>query len=51
MKAIIFLFVALLSSLSVVSADELPRRANASAESYPQVDVIYDSVTDPAGKG
>ena len=50
MKTILLLCAAILFSLNAVRADELPRRANASAESYPQVDVIYDSVTGPAGK-
>jgi len=44
MKAILFLSAALLLSQSARGADELPRRAKASAESYPEVDVIYDSV-------
>jgi hypothetical protein len=31
-------------------ADELPRKTKAPRESYPNVDVIYDSVTMPDGK-
>src|SRR5580765_66393 len=34
----------------VVSAEELPRRTKAPRESYPNADVIYDSVTLPDGK-
>jgi pimeloyl-ACP methyl ester carboxylesterase len=50
MKPILFLFAALLLSQSARGAGELPRRAQASAESYPKVDVIYDSVTGRAGE-
>src|SRR2546421_6437049 len=32
------------------SADDLPRKTKTPRESYPQVDVIYDSVTAPDGK-
>src|SRR5947199_9666916 len=35
---------------AIVSADDLPRKAKAARESYPNVDVIYDSVTAPDGK-
>jgi len=35
---------------ATVSADELPRKAKTPGESYPNVDVIYDSVTAPNGK-
>jgi pimeloyl-ACP methyl ester carboxylesterase len=35
---------------TVVSAEELPRKAKTPRESYPTVDVIYDSVTAPDGK-
>jgi pimeloyl-ACP methyl ester carboxylesterase len=35
---------------TVVSAEELPRKAKTPRESYPNVDVIYDSVTAPDGK-
>jgi pimeloyl-ACP methyl ester carboxylesterase len=34
----------------IVSAEELPRKAKTPRESYPNVDVIYDSVTTPDGK-
>jgi pimeloyl-ACP methyl ester carboxylesterase len=34
----------------VASADDLPRKAKTPRESYPNVDVIYDSVTAPDGK-
>ena len=50
MKTILFLLAALLLSLSARAAGELPRRAQASAESYPKVDVIYDSVAGRAGE-
>ena len=33
----------------VAAADDLPRRAKAPRESYPNIDVIYDSVTAPDG--
>ena len=35
---------------AIVSAEDLPRKAKAPRESYPNVDVIYDSVTAPDGK-
>ena len=35
---------------TVASAAELPRKATTHRESYPNVDVIYDSVTAPDGK-
>jgi pimeloyl-ACP methyl ester carboxylesterase len=50
MKAPLFVSATLLLGLSVVGADELPRRAQAPDESYPKVDVIYDSVTGRAGE-
>ena len=50
MKALLFLFVVLLSCAVTVRADQLARRAKASAESYPKVDVIYDSVVGRAGE-
>ena len=50
MKTILFLFAALLLSLSARGAGELPRRAQASTETYPKVDVIYDSVAGRAGE-
>ena len=50
MKAILFFPAALMLSLSARGAGELPRRAQASAESYPKVDVIYDSVAGRAGE-
>ena len=34
---------------TIASAEELPRKAKAPRESYPNVDVIYDSVTSPGG--
>src|SRR5438270_2715794 len=40
-----FLLVAVL-----VRAEELPRKAKTPRENYPNVDVIYDSVTGPGGK-
>src|SRR5213082_1200969 len=35
---------------TIASAEELPRKAKAPPESYPNVEVIYDSVTSPGGK-
>src|SRR5947208_11953387 len=35
---------------TIASAEELPRKAKAPRESYPNVDVIYDSVTSAGGK-
>ena len=35
---------------TIASAEELPRKAKTPRESYPNVDVIYDSVTSPGGK-
>src|SRR5213078_3118345 len=35
---------------TIASAEELPRKAKAPRESYPNVEVIYDSVTSPGGK-
>jgi len=35
---------------TIASAEELPRKAKRPRESYPNVDVIYDSVTPPGGK-
>ncbi|MEY2544663.1 MAG: hypothetical protein QOE81_2124, partial [Verrucomicrobiota bacterium] len=46
-------FVLLLACLGVTQSargDELPRKAKTPRESYPNVDVIYDSVTAPDGK-
>src|SRR6266496_6570756 len=40
----------LLLANNVVGADELPRKSKTPRESYPNVDVIYDSVTSPDGK-
>src|SRR5215217_5095775 len=39
-----------LALVASVSAEELPRKTKAPRESYPNVDVIYDSVTMPDGK-
>ena len=44
-SAIVFLALA-----AAVSAEELPRKSKALRESYPNVDVVYDSVTMPDGK-
>src|SRR5438477_13185114 len=44
-SAIIFLALA-----AAVSAEGLPRKTKAPRENYPNVDVIYDSVTMPDGK-
>lgn len=40
----------LVSISTIASAEELPRKTSAPRESYPNVDVIYDSVTTPDGK-
>jgi len=42
--------IAFLAMAAVVSAEELPRKSQESRESYPNVDVIYDSVTTPRGE-
>jgi len=39
-----------LAFAAVLCAEELPRKAKTPRESYPNVDVIYDSVTAPDGK-
>ncbi|PYL72238.1 MAG: hypothetical protein DMF22_04855, partial [Verrucomicrobia bacterium] len=44
-SAIVFLALA-----AAVCAEELPRKIKTPRESYPNVDVIYDSVTMPDGK-
>jgi pimeloyl-ACP methyl ester carboxylesterase len=44
--ALTFIFVALSATLC---AEELPRKSKAPRETYPNVDVIYDSVTAPDG--
>ncbi len=49
MKIIWTTFVALTLAATAVS-DELPRKTKSPRESYPNVDVIYDSVTSPDGK-
>src|SRR5881628_337568 len=35
---------------AIVSAEDLPRKVKTPRESYPNVDVIYDSVTTPHGE-
>jgi len=42
--------VCFLLTSTIASAEELPRKAKRPRESYPNVDVIYDSVTSPGGK-
>ena len=42
--------IILLALASVAAADDLQRKAKTPRESYPNVDVIYDSVTAPDGK-
>src|SRR3982751_4290207 len=42
--------IAFLAMAAVVSAEELPRKSKEPRESYPNVDVIYDSVTTPSGE-
>jgi pimeloyl-ACP methyl ester carboxylesterase len=44
-STILFFLVA-----AVLSAEELPRKVKTRRESYPNVDVVYDSVTAPGGK-
>src|SRR5439155_12495959 len=44
-SAIAFLVIA-----AALCAEELPRKSKTPRESYPNVDVIYDSVTSPYGK-
>src|SRR5207247_3339600 len=44
-SAIAFLVIA-----AALCAEELPRKSKTPRESYPNVDVIYDSVTAPDGK-
>ena len=39
-----------LAVTAMLRAEELPRKVKTSRESYPNVDVIYDSVTSPDGK-
>jgi len=50
MTKIRFLATALFAITAVVLADQLPRRAQAPQETYPNVDVIYDSVAGPHGE-
>ena len=40
----------LTSIVLTASADDLPRKTKTPRESYPEVDVIYDSITAPDGK-
>ena len=42
--------IAFVAVAAAISAEELPRKTSAPRESYPNVDVIYDSVTAPDGK-
>src|SRR2546423_122975 len=44
------LLLACLGATHSARADELPRKTKTPRESYPNVDVIYDSVTTPDGK-
>src|SRR5262245_22607063 len=46
-RALLLVFVLLAAA---VCADDLPRKTKAPREGYPNVDVIYDSVTMPDGK-
>ena len=43
-------FLVCLALIQTVRADDLPRKVKSPRESYPNVDVIYDSVTAPDGK-
>src|SRR5437588_6153437 len=42
--------IAFVGIAAALSAEELPRETNTPRETYPNVDVIYDSVTAPDGK-
>src|SRR2546423_3322108 len=42
--------IMLLALAAALCADELPRKAKTPRETYPNVDVVYDSVTAPDGK-
>ena len=42
--------IAFVAITAAISAEELPRKTSAPRESYPNVDVIYDSVARPDGK-
>ena len=42
--------IAFVAVAAAISAEELPRKTSAPRESYPNIDVIYDSVTAPDGK-
>src|SRR5437762_12382290 len=42
--------IVFLALTAAVSAEELPRKTKTPRESYPNVDVIYDSVTTPHGE-
>src|ERR1043166_3675930 len=44
-SAIVFLAIT-----AAVCAEDLPHKSKATRESYPSVDVVYDSVTMPDGK-
>ena len=44
------LLLAFLTLAAAVRADDFPRKSKAPRETYPNVDVIYDSVTMPDGK-
>jgi hypothetical protein len=46
-RVVLLVFVTLTAA---VRADDLPRKSKAPRESYPNVDVIYDSVRMPDGK-
>ena len=46
-RTLLLVFVTLAAT---VRADDLPRKSKAPRESYPNVDVVYDSVTMPDGK-
>ena len=42
--------IAFLTVAAALCAEDLPRKSKARRESYPNVDVVYDSVTTPDGK-
>ncbi|HMF47682.1 MAG TPA: alpha/beta hydrolase [Candidatus Saccharimonadales bacterium] len=50
LRSILFLLMAGLAGGEAADADDLPRRAKTPAETYPNVDVIYDSIVAPQGE-
>src|SRR5438034_270224 len=50
MKSVLLVLFALTVAFSCTFAGDLPRKIQTARESYPNVDVIYDSVTTPHGE-